>query len=115
MRDSTGRFQAGVSGNPRGRPRDRGLQYEIEQALAKRIDGRTRLQLVADKVVQMALDGDMRAAEFIGKRLWPEKLAIEGKSEPLLIIRDFTGRSLAASDRRESRIVDVEKLENVNR
>ncbi len=111
MRDAGGRFQAGASGNPRSRPRDRGLQHEIEHALAKRVDSKTRLQLVAEKVVEMALKCDMRAAEFIGKRMWPERPALEGgKPEVLLILRDYTARTRMVVEAGGYPVVDAHKL-----
>lgn len=112
MRQANGRFQPGASGNPRGRPRDRGLQHEIERALAKRIAGRTRLELMAEKVVEMALAGDMRAAEFIGKRLWPERPASDSAATvPLVILRDYTGRAPAPVETRTLPVIDVKRIE----
>ena len=97
MRDSTtGRFLPGQSPNPSGRPRGRGLQAEIERTLSERSKGtcQTRLERIAQILVSKAEEGDLKALELILKRLWPEKLALQGDALPLVIVRDFSGKSL---------------------
>ena len=92
-RDSRGRWLPGRSPNPGGRPKGRTLRAEIEAKLAERPNKgsrTTRLERMAQMLVSKAEAGDMRAVELILKRLWPEKLAIQG--EPVtLLLRDFTG------------------------
>ena len=61
-------FAPGVSGNPRGRPRNAGQLG----ALRKRIEART--PEIIDRLVQAALSGDVQAASvLIGRVLPPMK------------------------------------------
>ncbi len=94
-RNALGRWQKGSgSPNPGGRPRGRGLLAELERALAERVHGsqKTKLRALAELVTEMALGGDLRAAELIFRRLAPERLALEGESGlPMLVVRNYTG------------------------
>jgi hypothetical protein len=64
-----GRFQPGQSGNPSGRPR--GSRHAALVTLdAIGIEGAEK---VMRKVQEMAEAGDMRAAELLLKRIWPER------------------------------------------
>jgi len=94
MRDGQGRWLPGHSPNPGGRPKGRGLKQEIERALAEKPKGEreTRPERIA-KILVANEEGDLRALELILKRLWPEKLEIQGDSEPVVVIRDYSGLS----------------------
>jgi hypothetical protein len=63
------RFQPGKSGNPSGRPK--GSRHEALRALDA--IGEEGAADVLRKVVEDAKAGDMRAAEILLKRLWPER------------------------------------------
>jgi hypothetical protein len=64
-----GRWQPGQSGNPAGRPR--GSRHEALKALdAIGAEGAAE---VMQAVVAAAKDGDMRAADILLRRLWPER------------------------------------------
>jgi hypothetical protein len=62
-------FQPGQSGNPAGKPR--GARHAA--LLALDAIGAEGAQDVLRKVVEDAKGGDMRAAEILLKRLWPER------------------------------------------
>lgn len=66
-------FQPGQSGNPSGRRKEKPWRDALNLALNRVIEGdpqgRKKLQAVADRVVEEALNGDMRAAEEIANRL----------------------------------------------
>jgi hypothetical protein len=62
-------FQPGQSGNPAGRPK--GSRHEALRALDA--IGDEGAADVLRKVVEDAKAGDMRAAEILLKRLWPER------------------------------------------
>ena len=117
-RDSRGRWLPGLSPNPGGRPKGRTLRAEIEAKLAERPNKgarTTRLERIAQILVSKAEGGDLRALELILKRLWPEKLALEGDLA-LVVIKDFTGLDLKPGEpderlvRKELPTVDIEPV-----
>jgi uncharacterized protein DUF5681 len=68
-RDQAGRFWAGRSGNPAGRPR--GSRHEALAAL-EAIDAEAARDVLR-AVVEAARGGDVRAAGILLRRLWPER------------------------------------------
>ncbi len=68
-RDQAGRFQPGASGNPRGRTP--GAKHEALKLLDA--IGEEGAERVLRKVLEMAEAGDMKAAELLLRRLWPER------------------------------------------
>ncbi|WP_241671198.1 DUF5681 domain-containing protein [Dankookia rubra] len=68
-RDHAGRWQPGGSGNPAGRPR--GARHEA--LLALDAIGADNAYEVMRAVVGAARAGDMRAAEILLSRLWPQR------------------------------------------
>ena len=64
-------FAPGVSGNPRGRPRNAGQLG----ALRKRIEART--PEIIDRLVESALSGDVQAASVLIGRILPPMKATE--------------------------------------
>ena len=66
------RFKPGQSGNPGGRPRTAKISEACRTKLASLIPGdvqrRTYAQAIADKLVQLALKGDIRAAQELADR-----------------------------------------------
>lgn len=68
-RDKRGRWEKGASPNAGGRPKkDRALTAALEMELDRKVKGKTRRQLVAEKVVDLAVTGDMMAAKFLADR-----------------------------------------------
>lgn len=62
-------FEKGQSGNAGGRPKkDRALTAALEAELDKKIGRKTKRELVAVKVLSLALDGDMTAVKFVADR-----------------------------------------------
>ena len=37
--------------------------------------------------------GDTRALELLLKRVWPERLSVDADAGPVVVIRDYTGRT----------------------
>ena len=64
-----GRFEPGQSGNPAGRPR--GARHRA--LLALDAIGAAGAEDVLRKVVEDAKAGDIRAAEILLRRVWPER------------------------------------------
>ena len=83
----------GVSGNPGGRPRGRSVLGEIEaQIEAEGEDGQPLRVRLVEKLIQMAMDGDLKAMELLLKRLAPERLAFEGEVvTTTVLLRNYTG------------------------
>ena len=89
-KNQAGRFQPGQSGNPAGKPR--GARHKAVQAMD--LLGRNASEEILLAVIQAAKSGDMRAAEIILRRIWPET-----KGRPVQIdlpaITDAAGVSAA--------------------
>jgi hypothetical protein len=64
-----GRFKPGKSGNPAGKPK--GARHKAVQALD--ILGRNASEEIVLAVIEQAKSGDMRAAELVLRRIWPER------------------------------------------
>ena len=71
-----GRWPKGTSGNPRGKPQ--GARHAALKALD--LIGEAGAAEVMASVVAAAKEGDMRAADLLLRRLWPER-----KGRPLTI------------------------------
>lgn len=68
-RDADGRFLPGVSGNPRGRPL--GSHNHTSQLLEELLN--ERAEALANKTIEIALDGDARALRMCLDRLLPAR------------------------------------------
>lgn len=69
-RDDAGRFLPGVSGNPAGRGNAPSLVAALRAELGERErGGRPALQAIAARLVDMALDGDIRAIREVLDRM----------------------------------------------
>lgn len=67
-------WEKGQSGNPNGRPRTRVMAEALSLALKREAadsDGKLtrKLNLIADKLVNLALEGDMQAIKEINDRM----------------------------------------------
>ncbi len=102
VRDESGRWVKGRSGNPGGRPKGQSVLAEIERQLElESDDGRPQRVRLVEKLIQRAQGGDMRAMDLILKRVAPERLALEHEGGlPTVILRDYTGLSYEALERR---------------
>lgn len=88
-RDDHGRYLPGTSGNPGGRPKGSvSLVTSIRRELERRRDlGQPGLEAVAARLVDLALEGDLRAVREIGDRLdgKPTQALDVNASEPLVL------------------------------
>ena len=91
-RDAQGKWLKGISPYPGGRPKGRGLRAEIERKLAEVPAGsnETRMERIAQVLVEKCEEGDMRALELLLKRAWPERLSVQSEG-PLVVLKDYTG------------------------
>lgn len=66
IRDDKGRFVPGISGNPDGRPKGKTIT-EVVRARAEAMgdDGKPLKEKLADVLITMAMNGDLRALELI--------------------------------------------------
>lgn len=80
-RDAFGRFKPGYSGNPLGRtPGSVGLAEAIRAELDQADDeGRTAAQRIAEKLVAMAIAGDLRAIQLVAERIEGRPRAAEDR------------------------------------
>ncbi len=97
------RFKAGVSGNPKGRPKNRpSLQCELNDALAEpvTVGGRqtTKLGAIVSAVVAKAVAGDLRAANTI-LSLCSRAFGVEAPADDAIDPSDRT--IVEASEKRE--------------
>lgn len=77
-KQAPGRWPKGVSGNPQGKPR--GTRHAALKALdAIGADGAAEVMAA---VVKAATEGDMRAADILLRRLWPER---KGRPVPVAL------------------------------
>ena len=68
-----GRFKPGQSGNPKGRPPGRGFRETVLRLLDNVDDeGVSQAEQLAAMLLGAAMGGDMRAADLLIRRLWPE-------------------------------------------
>lgn len=71
MANNSGRWEKGQSGNPNGRPpKVKCLTDLLRSGLAEKgRDGKPKMQLVVDRVIRLALQGERWAVELIYERL----------------------------------------------
>ena len=84
-RESNGQFKAGVSGNPKGRPKGSRSIPDILRKISDEegtLDGMDKLEVVMRKVFQYALEGKSWAVQFIAERM-------EGKAKEHIITEEF--------------------------
>jgi hypothetical protein len=75
-------FKPGQSGNPKGRPKSGSTIADVLRDIGQqKKNGKTKLQIVLDKVMEMAMRGYMPAIEFIADRT-------EGKALERVLTRD---------------------------
>lgn len=74
-RDEAGRFPAGVSGNPAGRPKgSKNLKRALEESVREYIANPARIKRVhkvIDRLFQQAEDGDVGAAKLLLDKIVP--------------------------------------------
>ena len=58
-------FKKGQSGNPKGRPKMPDLKSALAEYLADEKDGKTALDAIIMKLRQMAIKGNLKAAEML--------------------------------------------------
>jgi hypothetical protein len=80
-------FEKGVSGNPGGRP-----HWKQVTELMKTETNQEKLAVIVDKVFDLALEGNMRAIEFIADRLEgkvAQRVEVSTKSDEPIRVFDF--------------------------
>lgn len=68
---ATGQWQAGESGNPKGRPkRGQAMADTLRRVLARKgEDGKANKQAIAEKIIELARAGDLDAIKLIFERI----------------------------------------------
>jgi len=78
------RFKKGETGNPNGRPKKLPeLDKLLADVLGKETDGLTQAEIILNKLMQLAKNGDIRASEILLDRAY-------GKSKQLVQTQDIT-------------------------
>lgn len=62
-------FVKGVSGNPTGRPKEKPFTDALRLAVKRAIGDRTALQVIANNLVDLALDKNLDAIKEVANRL----------------------------------------------
>ena len=95
-------WRKGQSGNPAGRPPGRhaiaeALRAELDQVELVDADGNqlTRAEVIAQKAVDMAMDGDLHAIQFVTERLEGKAKVMMQVQEPQPSIEEMRARLLA--------------------
>ncbi len=95
-RDASGRWEPGRSGNPGGRPSSQSLNAAIRARLdERREDGITRAERIAQILVDMAEQGDLRAIREVIDRAEGrpnQAVALESNATIELLPITFTRR-----------------------
>lgn len=79
-------FKKGQSGNPSGRPKELPeLKELLADALADEKNGATQARKIVDKMVAIALKGDVKAARFLFERAYGLPKDNEGQPTELII------------------------------
>jgi hypothetical protein len=76
-------FEKGVSGNPGGRPK-----WKQVTELMKTETNQEKLAVIVDNVFDMAIEGNMRAVEFIADRLEgkvTQRVTVTTNDEPIRV------------------------------
>ncbi|MDC0917975.1 DUF5681 domain-containing protein [Candidatus Marinimicrobia bacterium] len=76
-------FEKGVSGNPGGRPK-----WKQVTEIMKTETNQEKLAVIVDKVFDLALEGNMRAIEFIADRLEgkvAQRVEVTTNDEPIRV------------------------------
>ena len=63
-------FKKGQSGNPNGRPKLPDLNTALIKYLTKREGGEDQLEIVVNKLVDKAIEGDLKAIEMLLDRTY---------------------------------------------
>ena len=82
------RFKKGQSGNPNGRPKLPDLREIMAEVLSEEKDGRTALKAIVMKLRQMAVAGNIKAADILMSRGYglPKDIKqITINSEPVIL------------------------------
>ena len=69
IREKSGRFKKGVSGNPKGRPKSRPFKEALLKAIQEAGEEGTTLDDIAKKLIEAARNGDMQAIKELNDRL----------------------------------------------
>lgn len=64
------KFPKGKSGNPKGRPKMPDIREAMTQLLADEKNGKTALDAILMRLRQMAVDGNLKAAEMLLNRAY---------------------------------------------
>ena len=91
-----GGWVKGQSGNPKGRPKGRTISEYLRQTIEEEQDGKTKGQLIAEQAIRMAIDGDLKAIEYVTVRL-------EGKTPERIITQTEDTRKRLSIPERDDR------------
>ena len=119
-RTESGQFQAGVSGNPKGRPKGTKnqiveLKREVELAVREHADPR-RIKKVMEKVFNKAANGNMAAAKLVFdyflSRPTDSEDETNGNRSIKVIVENATFK-VENQQERPAQVVEVKQVEEI--
>jgi Family of unknown function (DUF5681) len=102
-------FQPGKSGNPAGpKPGQRHPAFAALDAI-----GQEGAEAVIRKVVEQAIEGDMRAAEILLRRSWPERKGrpLQFRLPPMATAADLVKAAAAISEAMSTGIITPDEAQ----